>query len=524
MFISEQQTIRSLAMLALWTVLTTCLPAAETALPADNAGPRVARKRLKQDLPLPEFERLITAPGDVGITSSSLPANEIIEGGVVHDGNVADEAIEGGAVVGTPGEWIDGEIGVGNDFIARHDTDGSWMHEMPLLQSSGSWLWRGHWYTEQALVAMYRSTPHGKILTRDPSFTRITLMNGQSPTIRQVDNQDPLQSDGQTFRAETGVKLTIGNIVGRDSYNRDHAIEFTFWGFFDFAGRDTITATEGPGTNDPDRLIFDLGGNGFLLDGLLLDEEVGPTSGIFQLPISIVGFSNARTHAYLYESDLNSYELNLRTRSRLRRDRLLLQPSGAWHRDANAGRILTLLGGMRVIRHNERFLWNSIDGIDSQLTNAASGIFESRTHNDMFGLQLGAGIQQQRAHWNWGIKTTAGMLYNFANRSIRIETNDLGTLTQVADDASDDQAVVLGEAGAYVGWHIRPHVTLKASYDALYYTGIAVARDAVEINGVGFSQAEGGFQPGQITDTFRPLELRHNALYHALSMGFEVVW
>ena len=107
MFTSEQQAIRSLAMMALWAVFTTCLPAAEPALPADNSGQRVARNRLKQDLPPPEFEELITAPGDVGIPSSALPANEIIEGGVVQDGVVAGE-VEGGTIVGAPGEWTEG--------------------------------------------------------------------------------------------------------------------------------------------------------------------------------------------------------------------------------------------------------------------------------------------------------------------------------------------------------------------------------------------------------------------------------
>ena len=424
--------------------------------------------------------------------------------------------------------WIDNEVGLGDEFISE-SSDADLSHDIPLLQSTGTWLWRGHWYTEQSMVAMYRTPPNGKILTRDPTFTRIIMQLGQSPTIQPRDNQDPLESDGQTFRAETGVKLTIGNIIGRDQYNRDHAIEFTFFGLFDFGASDTITAAQGPGNEDPDSFVLDLGNNVFLLDGLLLDGEVGPTSGIFNLPISIVGFSNARTHSYSYISDFNSYELNLRRRSRLRRDRLLLQPNGSWHRDINSGRLLTLLGGMRMLRHNEHFRWTSSGAIDEQLTRTSSGRFETSVHNDMFGPQLGAGIVEQRAHWNWGVKSTAGLLYNFADRDVSIETNDPTAVVnpnnhRVADYASDDQAVFMWEAGAHVGYHIRPNITLKASYDVLFYTGIAVARDAIEINGVGFQQDSSVFGPGQVADTFRPLELRNDALYHAFSLGVELVW
>ena len=534
MITSERQTIRSLVTTAFTMVLAVLVPATQATSQDAPRGDRVA----KQDLPTPEFEELVTPPSGGSINSSPITAPQTVEGSVIPSPNVTvpgeiipGEVVHEGAVPGSPSPWVDEGIGLGSEFAAA---DGSWLHEMPQLLSSGTWLWRGHWYTEQAVVAMYRTPPNGKILTRDPTFTRIIIALGQSPTLQFRDNQDPLQTDGQTFRAETGVKLTIGNIIGRDKNNRDHAIEFSFLGFFDFVGRDTITATEGPGTDDPDSNVRDLGNNFFLLDGLLLDEEVGPTSGIFRLPISIVGFSNARTHAYLYEADFNSYELNLRKRSRLRRDRVLLQPNGSWNRDISSGRIFTLLGGLRLLRHNERLLWTSEGAIDGTAlpfapSNTASGEFESKVHNDMFGLQFGTGIQEQKAHWNWGIKTTAGILYNFADRKIRIETNDptaVIPLRQLGDDASDDQAVFLGEAGAHVGYHVRPNVTLKVSYDVLYYTGIAVARDGVEINGEGFSQDPMvvGFRPGRVANTFRPLELRNDALYHALSFGFEIVW
>ncbi len=398
---------------------------------------------------------------------------------------------------------------------------------IPLLQSSGTWLWRGHWYTEQSLVLMYRAMPNNKIISRDQTFTQRVIGMGQTLVTHPADNQDPLQTSGQTFKTEPGVKLTIGNIIGRDAYNRDHALEFTFWGLFDFDGRDKLTAVQA-GADDGDFHVRDLGYNIFRLDGLNLDQEIGPTSGNFILPISIVGFSNALSHSYVFTSDLNSYEFNWKKRSRLRRDRLLLQPNGKWHRDINSGTILTTLAGMRVLRHNELFLWDSIGAIDSDAGggNTGRGRYEVRAYNDMVGVQIGAGILRQHANWHWGIKLKGGGLHNFADREIDIYVNDMGETTQVGDRSNDGQLAFLGETGAYIGWQVRPNVTLKASYDILYYTGVILARDSIELNAENAQQDEGfsSFKPATISGTFRPFEVRGDALYHAISAGIEIVW
>ena len=74
---------------------------------------------------------------------------------------------------------------------------------------------------------------------------------------------------------------------------------------------------------------------------------------------------------------------------------------------------------------------------------------------------------------------------------------------------------------------------LKASYDLLYYTGVVLARDGIEINGENARQTTERtdpneitriFEPATISGTFRPLEVRGDALYHAISAGFEIVW
>ena len=46
-----------------------------------------------------------------------------------------------------------------------------------------------------------------------------------------------LHTKNADFTYEAGTRLTIGKILGRDVANRDHGIEFTFLGLFDYSGR-----------------------------------------------------------------------------------------------------------------------------------------------------------------------------------------------------------------------------------------------------------------------------------------------
>ena len=54
---------------------------------------------------------------------------------------------------------------------------------------------------------------------------------------------------------------------------------------------------------------------------------------------------------------------------------------------------------------------------------------------------------------------------------------------------------------------IRPHIALKGSYDAMIVTGLAIARDNVSL-----------------APAFPDLALRGQMFYHAVSVGFEMVW
>ena len=68
--------------------------------------------------------------------------------------------------------------------------------------------------------------------------------------------------------------------------------------------------------------------------------------------------------------------------------------------------------------------------------------------------------------------------------------------------------VFLFESSLFAGWQIKPHVTLKVSYDLLYYTGVAIARNNARVT----------------PEFFLPLNIRGKALNNAVTTGFEIVW
>ena len=376
-----------------------------------------------------------------------------------------------------PEEWVVGGIPKGvplvepDRFFPEH---GPLTHYFQRLDSSGTRLWRGHWYTEQAAVAMIRMQPHLKTLSHD-------LTDGRLNIGIPVSTQDALSTESDTAGANTGVRITIGNIIGRDEKNRDNAIEVTFLGQFDFESTATIGANSA--------------GN------LVLSEDFGSHiagTGSFEVPV----FDNADTQSFIYNSDLSSFELNYRIRSRMSRDRVLLQPNGNWVRAANPTRLITLHGGLRYISINEYFRFDS-EGVGS-----GTGLYEVLTHNDAVGFQLGGGLIEQKGEWNWGVKSTAGALFNAADRqSVVVTMPAEGEAGSRAQDIEGQNLVFLCELSAFASWQIRPHVALKGSYDAMLVTGLAIARDNVSL-----------------APAFPDLALRGQMFYHAISVGFEMVW
>ena len=107
------------------------------------------------------------------------------------------------------------------------DHESFFSHCLPELHSSGTRLWRGHWYTEQSLVFMLRSAPPQLRLSREANFIDVTQRTASNLSLSPYNYenfQDPLTTDSGGYPAEAGIRLTFGNIIGRDDQNRAHDV------------------------------------------------------------------------------------------------------------------------------------------------------------------------------------------------------------------------------------------------------------------------------------------------------------
>lgn len=321
------------------------------------------------------------------------------------------------------------------------------------IESSGTWLRNGRWYTQQEFVILNRTKPRPIEVAGDTA-TRLTLSNNSA-----------------TSRFQPGYSITVGRILGRDKANREHAIEVTYLGLFEWKGSASV---------------------------------VSPTSGTI---VSLLGstdatspFSTADSQSYTTASDFNSIELNMLIRSRPNRDALVLQPDGRWVRQAPTGYLKTFFFGMRSASTNENFILSAVDG-------ANSGTYSVITHNDMVGVQFGGELREQFPEWSWGIRGKFGSMVNFAERRSRLNTVVGGTSSTRAESIDDTNLVFLAEGNVYANYQVRPNLSFFVQYDIIYMTGLALAGENL---GLGTS--------------FPGLTAEGGALMQGMSLGFTRYW
>ena len=321
------------------------------------------------------------------------------------------------------------------------------------IESSGTWLRNGCWYTQQEFVMLTRSEPRFISLAVD-TFTGRVMTNTSA-----------------AHRFEPGTRLTLGRVLGRDQANREHALELTYFGLFDWSARSSL---------------------------------VSPTSGTIT---SLLGdtdaaspFVTSDSQSYTYTADFNSFELNMLIRSRPRRDALVLRPDGHWVRHAPTGYLKTFLFGLRAASLNEQFILSTVDG-------ANSGTYRVTTHNDMVGIQFGGELREQFPNWSWGIRGKLGALVNLADRMSRIDTVVGGMSSSSAESLDATNLVFLADGNVYADYQIRPNLSFFVQYDILYVTGVGLAAENL---GLGTS--------------FPKFNLEGGSLMQGMSFGFYRYW
>ena len=245
------------------------------------------------DVVPPSLQQQPTASGVVGPGYESYgtaPYSEPIMDGVPTMGQMM--------VDGTPDEVAQ----AGLEPIGYCGDDGP----APIF-STGSWWWRGNWYTQMDVVVLDRSDPRqrGNIII-DPQIVGFT------------------ENDLAKLNYTPGTRLTLGKFLGRDASSRDHMVEFSFLGLFDWDAGRTLTSDAPLGM------------------GTLTEQIFSGTNDLFS------PFRGGDRQTYQYSTDLNDFQLNYRLQTRPGKDVMALQPNGMWVQHAQAGQVRSLLMGMRA--------------------------------------------------------------------------------------------------------------------------------------------------------------------------------
>jgi hypothetical protein len=365
------------------------------------------------------------------------------------------------------------------DAGAMHGDPAGWdadywqqCHEPPAPTChSGTWFNRGRWYARQDFVYMSRYSMDTRSLVGD--FTDVNPETGVPLEI---------MTTGRSLGFEPGGRLTLGHFLCRDRRNRDHSVEFVFFGLFDWQQSNGMTS------RDENQLFT-------LIDPF---RNVAPVGA----------FNFAEEETFTYDSSFDSYELNYVIAQRLGRDRLEMTPEGEWVRKLTPSHISTFLAGVRVIEIGEGFNWLS----EAADPTEANGHYQVTTQNQMLGLHFGHEFVIQRPKFRFGIRNKVGGFINYADQDsfVRIVDNRFDPdidQTRIESGSAHDMAFIY-DLSIMAAYHLRPNLAIRTGYDFMFVNQLALA-------------------PEQLTFVPPPnsrIVTGGALLFNGFSIGVEMVW
>jgi len=335
-----------------------------------------------------------------------------------------------------------------------------------LLESTGTWLRRGFWYTEIDVLLMDR------IWRRD----NITLAFQQNAALGNIAINNTLSIDGGRSGVEATPRLKVGRFLFRDHKNRDHAMEFIAYGGGQWSQSGQLDAV----------------GNGTLQVGTYspqLVDEFGRTSVSPPLDQGNISFDGATRMQYDYDSRFNNFELNYHVKARMRKDRMELEPSGQWVRRAQPSVSRSLIAGIRYFNLSEDFDWDAF-GINDANGDAQTGNYRVRTDNDLIGTQLGFSWTYETARWSLGMKNKSGMYLNRTDVESSFEVT--GGVTSGDNAIREDNLSFISEGSLIGKWHLLPNFSLRVGAEILYVSSVAQASEQLNFIPVSTSQNVAG--------------------------------
>jgi hypothetical protein len=339
--------------------------------------------------------------------------------------------------------------------------------QKPFSASSGYWWRDGSWYGDFDFVIWSRTRPKSKVLAAEENSSNqiVTLLNAK----------------GHQLPLEAGGRGTLGYFLGRDVDNRDHSIDFTYLGFNNWEGADSIRAAAG--------------------NTITIGSPTFP------------GFSNAGSLASTYRSDFQSMELDYRIRNRPGRDEMLMGPDGFWSQHLTQGHTESLFVGLRGISEEEQY--HMLGSSNPVSPTTFNGDYQLNTKNHLLGFQVGGDFYDVHEGWYWGLKGDAGIYCNFANGSAHVvgldAVNVSPTPTVVNGSTTAQTASFLGELSFVAGYNINDHLMVHAGWDLVQVGGLDLAADEVSFSSNLLAKTPFMVNDGQI-------------FFNGLSVGLEAYW
>lgn len=411
-----------------------------------------------------------------------------------------------------------------------------------ITESTGTWLRRGLWYADLDAVVMARTWNSFDTPLMEEFDALPTQLTNSTIQVLTINNtiRSQVATLGESSPGYDGTaRLALGRFLFRDQRNRDHTAEMVVFGGAELT---ESVAAEAQLVDPLDGLFFV--GSPASLNAAGDQRGLHVTRGIDNSqPFDIArlngfdSFDRARAMQVGYSSRFNSFEWNYNVAERMRKDRMELAPNGKWIRRASPGITWNYLAGLRYFDVAETMAWlaqdiasvedipvippgsnlnnpnlifntrgvnnGAFDGVD------ADGRMDIATSNDLFGLQLGFGITYESDRWNVTVQSKHGFYVNDARGATQLQFNnaDDPTVTGFNRDLHENGVSYLTQGSVTARYHLRPNLSLRAGWEFMYVTGLALAPNQADFN-----------------PALAQLYLSGDAFYHGVTCGTEYYW
>lgn len=369
------------------------------------------------------------------------------------------------------------------------------------------------WYLDQRVRFMYHPNPRKRAVGQIGVVGVSQEFNEalqQYEFVPKMVTHDRMSASAAALPVTAGYDVTFGHHLGRDEQNRDHFVEFSYYGGNTWDQASSLQYTDTIEVDNTDTIYP---------NSDKLPAGVTATYKNLFSPSNpdIAGFNRADNQDIRYTSRFDNFELNYRLTPRTRQDRLVLQKNGRWRREAQTGFITSTLFGLRGMSLDESFRFFSEGTIDFTGNPSAhtTGTYDIHTRNDMVGLQIGGDCTWRKGPAEAGLRAKGGAFFNFADQHSIIQTtgaaNDLlSNQIDLDEHESAHEADIAGviEFGLTTSYQLRRNMTVHAGYDLMWINGLALAPEQTS------------FHTGDVAN------LKRNGLLmmQSLSLGLEINW